>query len=503
MRFLLFCALFALGSTLGIAIVPLLPDDTQTWIEDFQHDVAERARFDSESNDVGDRTQGLTPRPTATLTPIPISMPTPTATPELERQIKALCDDDKDRTDFSQLDGQVTVDLLNTLLNEGRLDPNNPGSHMREAARLYNESCQWDYLLTPTPTATPTPTPRPTATPRPTPTPTPTIGDLHHYALGLINKARADHGLPPVQLGRNIAAQLHAEAALENCFSSHWSMDGLKPYMRYSLAGGYQSNGENGSGLDYCIQPHENYRPLESIKQEIDDVMNGWMESPGHRRNILDPTHKKVNIGLAWDRFNLMAFQHFEGDYVEYDSLPTIEGTVLSLSGRVKNGVRFTEWSDLGVQVYYDPPFHPLTRGQLSRTYCYDNGHPVASLRRPLSGREYWPTDEYTTTYDPCPSPYDVSPDAPAPRSPFEALEFWQDAYDASQEMVPESITVPWITASVWNAVGTEFSVKANMGSLPAGVYTVIVWAPLGGEDIVISEYSIFHEVTPPDTYYE
>ena len=435
-----------------------------------------------------------TPTATATPTPIPIAMPIPTATPELERQIKTLCDGDKDKTDFSQLDGLVIVDLLNTLLNEGMLDPNNPGSHMREAARYWEESCQWDYLLTPTLTATPTPTPILTAA---------EISNLRQYALGLINKDRADHGLPPVQLGQNIAAQLHAEASLENCFSSHWGMDGLKPYMRYSLAGGYQSNGENAYGSDYCIKPHENYLPLESIKQEIEDAMKSLMDSPGHRRNILDPTHKKVNIGLAWDRFNIVAYQHFEGDYVEYDSLPTIEGTVLSISGRVKNGVRFSGVSDLSVQVYYDPPFHPLTRGQLSRTYCYDNGRPVASLRWPLYSGAYWPTHEYTTTHEPCPSPYDVSPEARAPSSPFEAHEFWLNAYGASLEMEPEFITVPWITALAWNAVGTDFSVKADMGSLPAGVYTVMLWAPLGGELIVISQYSIFHEVTPPDTYYE
>ena len=36
-------------------------------------------------------------------------------------------------------------------------------------------------------------------------------------------------------------------------------MDGLKPYMRYSLAGGYQANGENGSGLNYCIKAGDGF----------------------------------------------------------------------------------------------------------------------------------------------------------------------------------------------------------------------------------------------------
>ena len=33
------------------------------------------------------------------------------------------------------------------------------------------------------------------------------------------------------------------------------------------------------------------------------------------------------------------------------------------------------------------------------------------------------------------------------------------------------------------------------------GVYTIMVWGNIGGEQTVISEYSIFHGVTPPAIY--
>ena len=112
--------------------------------------------------------------------------------------------------------------------------------------------------------------------------------------LELINSERTKAGVPPVTLGNNIAAQLHAESSLANCFSGHWGADGLKPYMRYSLAGGYQTNGENGSGSDYCISASDRYRALGNIKAEIREMMEGWMNSPGHRRNILGKWHRKV-----------------------------------------------------------------------------------------------------------------------------------------------------------------------------------------------------------------
>ena len=355
----------------------------------------------------------------------------------------------------------------------------------------------------------PAPTPAPTAMPILTPTPIPPPDQRHYeykmYMLELINAERNKAGVPPVTLGDNIAAQLHTEISLANCVGSHWGVDGLKPYMRYSLAGGSQSNGENWLGSDYCITSRDGYRAIRSIEQEIREAIDWWMNSPGHRRNILDRWHKKVNIGLAWDKYNFVAVQHFEGNYVEYDRLPGIENGILSFSGQTINGPRFAEKKDLGLQLYYDPPPHSLTRGQVSRTYCYGLGRQIASFRYPLTGNSYWTEDQFTKTHSPCPDPYSVPVNAPAPRSHDEARRFWQEAYDASQDREELRITVPWITASRWTARGSDFAVTANISELLSeygpGVYTVLVWGEIGGEDVPISEYSIFHEVEAPDTY--
>ena len=323
--------------------------------------------------------------------------------------------------------------------------------------------------------------------------------------LELINEERIKAGVPPVTMGDNIAAQIHAENAIANCFSSHWGLDGLKPYMRYSLAGGYQSNGENGSGLDYCIKASDGYRGLSGIRSEIHETMEGLMNSSGHRRNILDRWHKKVNIGLAWDRYNIFVYQHFEGGYVEFDELPAIANDVLSFSGRAINELRFSNKDELGLQLYYDPPPHALTRGQVSRTYCSGSGLQIAAFRYRLTGGWYWGEDEYTRTYSPCPDPYDVSPDAPAPSSHDEAHRFWEEAYAASQNRPSQTITVPWITASEWTVSGAHFSVAVNISGLLSeygpGVYTILLWGEIDGEDVPVAEYSIFYEVVPPDTY--
>ena len=92
--------------------------------------------------------------------------------------------------------------------------------------------------IMPIPTSGPSPN---TATDTPEAVRPPGVSHIEEkrYMLELINAERIEVGLHPVALGDNVAAQVHAEASLKYCFSSHWGIDGLKPYMRYSLAGGY------------------------------------------------------------------------------------------------------------------------------------------------------------------------------------------------------------------------------------------------------------------------
>ena len=100
------------------------------------------------------------------------------------------------------------------------------------------------FAPTAAPTVTATPTTRPTTAPTPKPivrqiivptrsptqTPAPhSAPNLRHleykqHMLELINAERQKVGLNAVVLGDNIAAQLHAESSLQNCFSSHWGV---------------------------------------------------------------------------------------------------------------------------------------------------------------------------------------------------------------------------------------------------------------------------------------
>ena len=330
--------------------------------------------------------------------------------------------------------------------------------------------------------------------------------------LALLNEKRVGAGVPPVELGDNWAAQLHAESALANCFSSHWGIDGLTPFMRYSLAGGYQSNGENGSGLDYCHTEEDFVAPLKPIGQEMADSVEGFFGSPGHRANLLFPHHWKLNIGLAFDRYNIFIYQHFEGEHVEYDALPVIDDQgFLTLKGTTKNGVIFKNQRDLGVQIFYHRPPHRLTRGQVSRTYCYGFGLEVANVREPWErGESGWTGDTYTAYTSRCPDPYDVSPDAPAAQSAKEALDLWEEAYEGSDHNASKEDHETqglWLVASKWDINATSFDVGVDLSELldlhGNGVYTVVLWGGFGDkfERDIFSQYSIWYGIEPPDTY--
>ena len=236
---------------------------------------------------------------------------------------------------------------------------------------------------TPTPKPTATPTPRPTATTRPTPTPpsglpAEELDSLRYLALRLVNNDRADHGLPPVVLGTNPAAQLHAEDMLEHDYQGHWWADGRKPYMVYSQTGGTSYAAENaassgwtdrewqaescGSFLVNCIidSPEEAITELQWLMM-YDDAHADW----GHRDNILGESHRAVNIGVAFNGRRTTFIQHFEGGVVEADGPPVLSASgVLSFSlvkretGTAIGGV---------VSIAYDP--HPRPRRRRRSTH--------------------------------------------------------------------------------------------------------------------------------------
>ena len=335
--------------------------------------------------------------------------------------------------------------------------------------------------------------------------------DGKQFMLGLINEERKKAEVPEVSLGDNNAAQIHAENMIRDCFLAHWGVDGLGPPMRYSLAGGYQSNAENASGRDYCLTEEDrpSYLPIQSVQSELRVHMNGYLGSPGHKNNILNPWHRKVNLGLSWDTHQMWTVQHFEGDYADCSVPPTIEGTTLQVSCTVSEVLPSNAFAQ---QIYFDPPPHALTRGQLARSFSYSSGRMVALLRQRAPAGSHYPSNEAISTYFSGCTPYDVDSTLHPPSSLDEATTLFNEAKLC--ERSEESITVPWIDGE--ETIGeSQITLSHDIGQVlrehGSGVYTLFVWgcsvADSAGDpceddnSMPIIRQSIFYGIDPPDTY--
>jgi uncharacterized protein YkwD len=103
--------------------------------------------------------------------------------------------------------------------------------------------------------------------------------------LARVNAARRSAGLAPLRRSPDLdrAAQEHAHDQLERGYFEHVSPEGSTPLSRGSAAGYRGLISEN---------LHRRIGPLEAILED-------WLRSPGHRRNLLDPGASDLGVGLA------------------------------------------------------------------------------------------------------------------------------------------------------------------------------------------------------------
>ena len=258
---------------------------------------------------------------------------------------------------------------------------------------------------------------------------------------------------------------------------SHWGTDGLKPYMRYSLAGGYQTNGENVLTSNECGLTDTSLQRNEKPMKMVSDAVDGLLESPDHRETMLDPRYSQVNIGLAWDRNTFKAVQHFEGDYVELTLLPAIQEGALALERRLEEEYEFDGINPLMAFIIYDPRPRTLTQGQLAQTSCYSHGAVIATVIPPspflTAGYEYTETMETRQ----CTDPYRTGNGTDRPETRLEMDRAWSENKEKSERIVETEFSVQVMKARDLEVEGREFWLTADLQDLldehGPGVYTV------------------------------
>uniref|UniRef100_A0ACD5GYD8 CAP domain-containing protein n=1 Tax=Desertifilum tharense IPPAS B-1220 TaxID=1781255 RepID=A0ACD5GYD8_9CYAN len=101
--------------------------------------------------------------------------------------------------------------------------------------------------------------------------------------LELTNQERSRLGLSPLTLSPLLsqAAQTHSQNMALQDFFSHTGLDGSSPSDRARIVGYSSGTAENIAA---------GYTTPEA-------VVTGWMNSPGHRENILNPNYRTIGVG--------------------------------------------------------------------------------------------------------------------------------------------------------------------------------------------------------------
>lgn len=150
---------------------------------------------------------------------------------------------------------------------------------------------------------------------------------LELLMLDLVNEERTSRGLDPLRIDNelNQSAEDHSEWMLDTDTFSHTGVAGSSPNERireagYALEGGWQTAENIG---------WQSERGDPGFRDDVADIHESLMQSPGHRDNILDPDLKEIGIGIERGDFTtargtfdgIMVTQNFGTTDAEEDML--------------------------------------------------------------------------------------------------------------------------------------------------------------------------------------
>jgi len=119
------------------------------------------------------------------------------------------------------------------------------------------------------------------------------LGAVSTATLCLLNGERADHGLAPLAVDEKLgaAASAYARDLVAGSYFSHTGRDGSDVLDRVTAAG-YLADAEGW-------RIGENLAWGTGALATPGAILRAWMNSPGHRDNILNPAYREIGVGVA------------------------------------------------------------------------------------------------------------------------------------------------------------------------------------------------------------
>lgn len=173
-----------------------------------------------------------------------------------------------------------------------------------------------------------------------------TLSEARLFVLSLVNADRAKYHLRPLTLDpiASAAGQMHSDEMAKIGYLSHWDSSGRKCWQRYSNYGGRHAVSENLGKLDLPAAQH--ISPAHLAELEV-MMMSEKPPNDGHRRNILDPSHNKLGVGISQSMnpsgiLQVRLAQEFVNEYGEYAEISQTVSRYanLEISGSLYPGVK-------------------------------------------------------------------------------------------------------------------------------------------------------------------
>ncbi|MDR3617678.1 MAG: CAP domain-containing protein [Candidatus Obscuribacterales bacterium] len=213
-----------------------------------------------------------------------------------------------------------------------------------------------------------------------------TLEDARQYMLSLINRDRASMGLKAVVIDQiaGRAAQTHSDDMATKGYLSHYDESGANPIERYTGAGGTDYTMENvdiHTVGDYHPQAAAVTVPVDAQptfkRSEVERLeslyFNEVAPNDGHRRNILDPAHTSVGLGLSKAHagvrgVRITSDQEFINKYGEFQPIPNkaLPGQKIGFQGHLQKGYKL-----FNVDVSLGTIPQPMTMAQLNVPASY------------------------------------------------------------------------------------------------------------------------------------
>lgn len=148
--------------------------------------------------------------------------------------------------------------------------------------------------------------------------------EIEYKILYYTNQERKSKGIKELKLDPNLSdiARDHSKDMAENNFFEHTNLKGEDPTDRATrsgynvhkeLGGGWYSE---GIGENIGMMPTGDVIGKDYISKNADSIakaqVESWMESPGHRENILNNTYDLIGVGVAYDGKYYVSTQNFK-----------------------------------------------------------------------------------------------------------------------------------------------------------------------------------------------